>query len=160
MKIGFKFITIVIGTLFLFGCGNQKVDESKYSIEEAINNGDVVIEFFEKTSESVKNSNFKVENANKLHDFKLGEIDSLSITYYTKDGAYERSDIKRNGNEIIFDKTGSIYRTSGTYTCNDFAFGGMGFSLTDCESDSKNSSWEVNVLPLTMTMLRENKLLN
>lgn len=118
-----------------------------------------MVEFFDAPKRAAINGDFRVENTDKLYDFKMGKIDELRITYYTKDGAYEKSNITRSEETIIFKKSNSIYSSSGTFTCNDLDFNN-GFSLTSCESDSDEDSWEVKVVPLTMTMIREAKLLN
>ncbi len=128
-------------------------------IDLAIKEGDVVVEFFEKPQSAAFNGNFRVENTSKLLDFKTGKIDELMITYYTTNGAYEKSSITRKENKITFIKSNSIYKQKGTFTCQDFDFRN-GFALTNCESDTEEEVWEVTAVPLTMTMIREAKLLN
>ncbi|WP_377928398.1 hypothetical protein [Bacillus salitolerans] len=148
------FFTLLLVLFFSGGCSSN-TNEPIYSIDDAIESGDVIAEFFGEPIRSVYENEFKVENLEKIKDFMSGSINEFNISYFTNNGAFEKSKVMRIDNKFIFNKSNSILNSKGVYTCDNYDISTIGFSLTGCESDTGEDSWEVVVVPLNITMYRE-----
>ena len=141
-----KKITLLLFLTFLTlaACSDAE-SEDTYTIEDAKENGDVIVEHQVEDFDQIMQGAIEIENIDPistlLENYINEESASVDISIFTPDGSHFKNSLSYDGEVVKFENNYGGYKNTpqGTYTCEYIQPRGPVVYVSSCESEKGES---------------------
>ncbi|MCA0972502.1 membrane lipoprotein lipid attachment site-containing protein [Halobacillus litoralis] len=136
-----KIASLIFLTLALSACSNAE-SEPTYTVEDAQENGDVIVEHQVEEFEQIRQGALEVENSDQISTLvekaKNGESYTTNVSIFNPDGSHFQNRFETNGETVQFENEYSGYPNTpaGSFTCEYIEERGQIIYVSNCESKS------------------------
>ncbi|SDJ15803.1 hypothetical protein [Salimicrobium halophilum] len=129
---------LVIATAVLSACAEAE-SEKEYTVEDARDNGDVIVEHETQNFDQIAQGALEIENIGEmttlLEKVENEEEYSVDVSIFDTGGSHYKNTFETDGTEITFENNYEGYSQAGTFTCQYMSKRGPMIYLSQCESE-------------------------
>ncbi|TGB01128.1 membrane lipoprotein lipid attachment site-containing protein [Halobacillus salinus] len=136
-----KIVYFLIVILAVLSACSEADSENTYTVEDAEENGDVIVKHQSEDFEQIRQGALEVENIEKMNTL-LEKVDnaedySVDVSIFNPNNTHYKNTFTADGQNITFENNYEGYRQSpaGTYTCRFIQKRGHIIYLSKCESE-------------------------
>lgn len=143
---------LIVLLFFLVACSEEGKMKPQYTVEEAVNDGHIVVQHLgENIDEVIRDGKLEMKQLKKIFEFKKkadqGKEAEVQVTIFNKDGTYATSKLSFNGKNYVFENNFTGYESpKGTFTCDYFTLTRGTAGLQMCKSDGGKQLNRITVL--------------
>ncbi|MBA2176656.1 hypothetical protein H0266_17345 [Halobacillus locisalis] len=140
-----KLTLLVFLTFLTLAACSDTESEDTYSIEDARDNGDVIVEHQVDNFDQIMQGALEIENIDPittlLDNYQQEETASADISIFSPDGSHFKNSLSYDGDVVTFENNYGGYKNApqGTYTCEYIEKRGPVVYVSSCESDEGES---------------------